>query len=58
MAERNGVPIEPSSRTEIEEPLGQIRAALTSAEWDAAYQAGRKMTIEDACPRTASMSLG
>jgi hypothetical protein len=43
---------------ELEERLGQIRAALTSEEWDAAYQAGRKMTIEDALlPARSGASL-
>ena len=51
MRQRLGYPRTPTQKAEIAEPIAKTRAALTTAEWDDAYQAGFNTTVEDALHR-------
>jgi tetratricopeptide (TPR) repeat protein len=46
--ERLETPREAWQQTEIAEPIAKARAALSTQEWNDAYQTGRNTTIEDA----------
>jgi predicted ATPase len=48
MRERTRFPRAPGQQADIAEPLAKARAALTDHEWDAAYHAGRSISVKDA----------
>jgi tetratricopeptide (TPR) repeat protein len=45
---RNGTPRDPGQQAEIREPLNKARTALGPLLWQAQYERGQSMTVEDA----------
>ncbi len=57
MRERNATPRPSLQQDEIAGPIAKTRAALSPAEWQAAYQAGRDVTVEDALTKAHAATV-
>jgi predicted ATPase/DNA-binding SARP family transcriptional activator len=51
MRSRDGTPRNPAQAADLETPFAKTRAALSPDAWEAAYQTGQAMTVEDALMR-------
>jgi predicted ATPase/class 3 adenylate cyclase len=58
MRERQATPRLPTEQAEIDEPAAKTHAALTDQDWEAAYQAGRNTTVEDALTEVHAAATG
>jgi tetratricopeptide (TPR) repeat protein len=54
MHQRLGIPGDPTQQGLLADPIAKTHGAMTSEDWDAAYQAGRNTTVEDILTEAAS----
>ncbi|HEV8177313.1 MAG TPA: hypothetical protein VGP44_06445, partial [Gemmatimonadales bacterium] len=58
MRQRQATPRLPTQQAEIAEQVAKTHAALNDQDWEAAYQAGRNTTVEDALRQAHAATSG